>query len=718
MTTIKLKNGSGAPTAGDLAQGEPALDLTNKRLYTEDSGGTVIEVGTNPGVDVTFADDRKAIFGDGSDLQIYHDGSNSYISEVGTGELVIQARDAVTIEDGTSGDNYVYMQRGNKVSLFYAGAEKLATTSTGIDVTGDVVSDGATIAGTLELNSNNFTHTALTPNYNMVESDVTGENTQLIQSAGLFRIRTVDDSLANPVERFRIDHSTGDVSFFGSVAGQRSLHWDSSADALGIGTVSPSTALEVVGTVTADGLTVTGSNGNFEVATTGNSVNMTRAGNNFITASDSSGDLYLGAGGTSFIKIDNGGDISFYEDTGTTAKLFWDASAESLGLGTSSPVTLLNTKGATLTATTDKREILIEAHGDGVNNSQGALTGITFRNSPTTYTAGSFNRTSGVYGLNEDSAGYGRSMGLAFYTATNDATATEAMRIDSSGNLLVGTTSTSASVAGGRIFSTGRLVTSVDDEGHYFRRNNSDGTIVEFAKDGSTVGSIGTNSSRLTIGNGDTGLLIAGDLDNITPFNTSTNASRDAAVDLGNSGVRFKDLYLSGKVNANGVTTTATAWQSTSNSTSSSKHMVFTNPNGNVGDIRTNGSATAYITSSDYRLKENVVDMSGATERLKQLKPSRFNFIADPDTTVDGFLAHEVADVVPEAIAGEKDAMQDEEYEVTPAVLDDDGNVVTEAVMGTRSVPDYQGIDQSKLVPLLVATIQELEARIAALESN
>ena len=48
MTTIKLKNGSGAPTAGDLVQGEPALDLTNKRLYTEDSGGTVIEVGTNP----------------------------------------------------------------------------------------------------------------------------------------------------------------------------------------------------------------------------------------------------------------------------------------------------------------------------------------------------------------------------------------------------------------------------------------------------------------------------------------------------------------------------------------------------------------------------------------------------------------------------------------------------------------------------------------------
>ena len=147
--------------------------------------------------------------------------------------------------------------------------------------------------------------------------------------------------------------------------------------------------------------------------------------------------------------------------------------------------------------------------------------------------------------------------------------------------------------------------------------------------------------------------------------------------------------------------------------------LVFlNNANTAVGNISVSASATAYNTSSDYRLKENVVAMSGATERLKQLNPSRFNFIADADTTVDGFLAHEVQAVVPEAITGTKDAMRDEEYEVTPAVLDDDGNVTTEAVMGTRSVPDYQGIDQSKLVPLLVATIQELEARLTALENN
>ena len=138
----------------------------------------------------------------------------------------------------------------------------------------------------------------------------------------------------------------------------------------------------------------------------------------------------------------------------------------------------------------------------------------------------------------------------------------------------------------------------------------------------------------------------------------------------------------------------------------------------NVGSISVTASATAYNTSSDYRLKENVNYDFDATSRLKQLKPARFNFIADANTTVDGFLAHEVQDIVPEAIHGTKDAMRTEEYEVTPAVLDENGNVITEAVMGTREVPDYQGIDQSKLVPLLVKTIQELETRITALENN
>ena len=137
------------------------------------------------------------------------------------------------------------------------------------------------------------------------------------------------------------------------------------------------------------------------------------------------------------------------------------------------------------------------------------------------------------------------------------------------------------------------------------------------------------------------------------------------------------------------------------------------------GSIESNGSTTSFNTSSDYRLKTAVEYDWNATTRLKQLKPARFKWIEDGDNavSVDGFLAHEVEDIIPEAISGAKDAMRDEEYEVSAAEVDADGNVTKEAVMGTRSVPDYQSIDQAKLVPLLCKTILELEARITALEA-
>ncbi len=160
------------------------------------------------------------------------------------------------------------------------------------------------------------------------------------------------------------------------------------------------------------------------------------------------------------------------------------------------------------------------------------------------------------------------------------------------------------------------------------------------------------------------------------------------------------------------------------NTTVTASHNIFYNSNGQVGSITTAGSNTSYNTSSDYRLKENVAPMSGSIDRLKQLKPSTWAWIQD-GSHGEGFLAHEAQEIVPECATGTKDAMRTEEYEVTPAVLGDYGRVVTEAVMGTREVPDYQGIDQAKLVPLLTAALQEaitkiedLETRIQALESN
>ena len=129
--------------------------------------------------------------------------------------------------------------------------------------------------------------------------------------------------------------------------------------------------------------------------------------------------------------------------------------------------------------------------------------------------------------------------------------------------------------------------------------------------------------------------------------------------------------------------------------------MKFYSGSSNVGSVQINASSTSYNTTSDYRAKENIAPMENSIDRLKELKPCRFNFLIDPENTVDGFIAHEAKQVVPEAVTGEKDE------------LDHEGN------------PQYQGIDQSKLVPLLTAALKEsiskieqLETRIQTLENN
>ena len=128
--------------------------------------------------------------------------------------------------------------------------------------------------------------------------------------------------------------------------------------------------------------------------------------------------------------------------------------------------------------------------------------------------------------------------------------------------------------------------------------------------------------------------------------------------------------------------------RSSAGSTSSSRtHAEFMNTNGTVGSITTSGSATAFNTSSDYRLKQDVSYEWAATEKLLQLQPVTYAFKADPDTTVEGFLAHELQEHSPNAVTGKKDG------------------------------DTMQSVDHSKLVPLLVKTIQELEARITELEN-
>ena len=236
------------------------------------------------------------------------------------------------------------------------------------------------------------------------------------------------------------------------------------------------------------------------------------------------------------INIARNGDISFYEDTGTTAKFFWDASAESLGIGTSSPSAVLDLVIPSPAAT---------ASSGGFEITEGTK---TFALS----TTGSSYNYAGV-GANELWY-YGNSNFGAFTFGSDGdvpikfiSNGSERLRITSAGQTLIGRTATSG-VSDGHRFDANGFTQHVRDGGSVLElsRGTSDGDIQVFKKGTTTVGSIGVGSSGLTIGKGDTGFRFADGADAINPWNLSSNAARDGAISLGENGGRFKDLYLSG----------------------------------------------------------------------------------------------------------------------------------------------------------------------------
>jgi hypothetical protein len=594
MTTIKLKNGSGAPDAADLVQGEVALDLTNKRIYSENASGTVIEMGTSPSTIDINAGTIDGVTMATSDITV---GAGKTL-DVSAGTLTL-ANDQIS---------------GDKIQGGTIGSVTISTlTATSADINGGTI-DGATIGGA---------------------------------SAGAGTFTTLTGS--------------GDMNIDSGT-----LFVDVSENRVGIGTTSPdvklvindpSVAFGTTGSIKINGQQTNQAEGS-EISSVifGSGASSGSAGSKIATVKGSNNQrdsLVFYTGGTTlaeYLRIAYNGDISFYEDTGTTAKLFWDASEESLGIRSTTPGsnanfevigdTSVGTGGATIRVgqdgTTDGSAntgsaVLFAGHDGSVQRDFARIAGLKENGTSGNYASyltlstrangGSITErlrldSSGNLGLGvtpsawsvnykaiqsgngsafagfsgndqtfvvsnayndgawkyKNSAGAGRytiqgvSNGVhAWFTAPsgtagNAITFTQAMTLDASGNLMVGKTAIGVTTEGAEVRNDGLIAAGRDLTGSsgsvlYLNRIGvTDGPIQTFYKAGTTVGVIGVNGGvRPYFARPTKAGITIGGASALEPT-TDDGTANDGGMDLGGAGARFKDLYLSGSVYLGGTT--------------------------------------------------------------------------------------------------------------------------------------------------------------------
>jgi len=402
--------------------------------------------------------------------------------------------------------------------------------------------------------------------------------------------------------------------------------------------------------------------------------------------SNNAGDVVIGTntGGVQYqrMRIASNGDISFYEDTGTTPKMVWKSADERLGIGTSSPAAkvdstvdgnVIGTK-INLSATSSDTEIIPTSYPHLELARASSFNGSFIKFS---------NNRAGFAGIGS-TASSDNTHYLSMYTGSG----TERMRILSNGDfqlyedtgttpklfwdasaesLGIGTTSPNSS-AGLHLYHATTNVMTLFESGDpdVYVAFKDDTTSGDFYN---RVGAVGDNLYFYT--NNTERMRIDSSGNVLIGTTSSTLAQNNNSISL-----------IGGSTSAFRTTSAGPI-----------KLIAFQSQGGEKGSISVTTAATAYNTSSDYRLKEDWVPMEQSIERVKALKPVNFAWKVD-GSRVDGFLAHEAQEVVPEAITGAKDA------------VDKDGK------------PEYQGIDQSKLVPLLTAALQEAIGRIETLEAE
>jgi hypothetical protein len=651
-----LAGAGGLVVAGNVDfNGDLDVDGTTNLDVVDIDGAVDFASTTAHAGDATFADNAKAIFGAGSDLEIYHDGSNSYIKDQGTGNLNIQTNGVgVVIADTSASDLAVFNAGNGQVSLYNSGSLKLATTATGIDVTGSVTADGLTVSNASGGNVAAFTNTSSAD----LSINLTSGVSLITPSTGILAFGT------SSTERMRIDARFDD---FGSKSR--------------ISSRNDAAAILPLLIDASDLILNSGSGGNVGIGVTPTEkLDISQSVNNSVIAkvtNTNSGDLASGR-----VEVHNN-DSSFGQLTtyssGFDFNVLGSNAANWTFLGTSGA----NSNGlkiGTLTAdpvvfgTSDLERMRIDASGLVTVGSAVASTNVEFRLNGVASKAQRIRFAES--GVDKWLIGQG---------AASETDAFEIYNSNGQMSLSIAKATSAATfsgtvTAGGLTTTTGTSMTQLTVNGSGAVESG-----INFANGGTTYGQIYFNNvspydmsvlqqystGSLIFGTNDTERMridASGNLLVATTNDAGTNAEGFLFYE-GSGGSR---LYIG---HANG----------TANGT---QYTVFNYNSTKIGDITQSGTtAVLYNTTSDERLKENIADADDAGSKIDAIQVRKFDWKADGSHQDYGMVAQELMTVAPEAVHQPEDP---------------------EAMMG---------VDYSKLVPMMLKEIQSLRARIAALES-